>query len=50
MIELKVEDEFDLKCFINGIPSIDNIPPEKWHSIMSVLEMEISKFYENEDK
>ncbi len=50
MIEIEVENKLGLRVFVNGIPKLENIPPEKWHSIMSVLEMEIAKFYENYDK
>ncbi len=50
MYEVKVENEMGLKMFINGIPKIENIPPEKFQSIMSVLEADIVKFYEDEQK
>ncbi len=48
MIEIDVENELNLKVFINGIPNIDNIPPEKWESIIHVLELEIWNFYNDE--
>ncbi len=50
MIEIEVENKLGLRVFVNGTPKLDNIPPEKVESILSVLEMEIAKFYENYDK
>ena len=50
MIEIDVENELNLKVFINGIPNIDNIPPEKRESIIHVLELEIWNFYNGKEK
>lgn len=46
MIEIKMENKFEHKIFINGVPDIDEIPPDKLESLLAVLEMEISKYYE----
>lgn len=46
MIEIEMENELGLKIYINGIPDIKEIPPEKLESILAVLEMQITKYYE----
>lgn len=46
MIEIEMENELGLKIYINGIPDIKEIPPEKLESILAVLELQISKYYE----
>lgn len=46
MIEIKTENELGLKVYINGIPDIKEIPPDKLESLLAVLEMEICKYYE----
>ncbi len=45
MIEIESDNKLGLKVFINGIPKLKDIPPEKAESLFSVLELEISKFY-----
>ena len=50
MIEIEMENELGLKISINGIPDIKEIPPDKLESLLAVLEMEISKYYENQAK
>lgn len=35
---------------VNGVPDIKEIPPEKLESFLAVLEMQISKYYENQKK
>ena len=50
MIEIEMENELGLKIFINGVPDIKEIPPDKLESLLAVLEMQISKYYENKDK
>ena len=47
MIEIEMENKFGHKIFINGVPDIDEIPPEKLESIIAVLEVEISNICEN---
>ena len=50
MIEIKTENELGLKVYINGIPDIKEIPPDKLESLLAVLEMQISKYYETHSK
>ncbi len=50
MYEVPVENKLGLKVFINGIPKIANMPPERFESFISVLESDIAKFYEDEQK
>ena len=47
MIEIEMENELGLKIFINGVPDIKEISPDKLESLLTVLEMQISKYYEN---
>ena len=47
MIEIEMENELGLKIFINGVPDIKEIPPDKLESLLAVLEMQISSYYEN---
>lgn len=35
---------------VNGVPDIKEIPSEKLESFLAVLEMQISKYYENQKK
>ena len=46
MIEIEMENELGLKIFINSVPDIKEIPPDKLESLLAVLEMQISKYYE----
>ena len=46
MIKIETENELGLEVYINGVPDIKEIPPERLESFLAVLEMEISKFYE----
>ena len=46
MIKIEMENELGLKVFINGVPDIDEIPPDKLESLLAVLEMQISKNFE----
>ena len=48
MIEIEMKNELGLKVYINGIPDIKEMPPEKLESFTAVLEMQISKYYENQ--
>ena len=50
MIEIEMENELGLTIFINGVPDIKEIPPDKLESLLAVLEMQISKYYENRKK
>lgn len=45
MIEIQVENEKDLKVFINGFPDIKEIPSEKLGNIIAVLERQIDRCY-----
>ena len=45
MIKIETENELGLEVYINGVPDIKEIPPERLESFLAVLEMEISKFY-----
>ena len=47
MIKIEMENELGLDIYINGVPDIKEIPPDKLESLVAVLEMEISKYYEN---
>ncbi len=48
MIKIDVENEVNLEIFINGIPDVQEMPSEKWESFISVLEAEISQYYNQE--
>ena len=48
MIKIEMENELGLEVYINGVPDIKEIPPENFESFLAVLEMQISKYYENE--
>ena len=50
MIEIEMENELELKIFINGVPDIKEIPSDKLESLLAVLEIQISKYYENKEK
>ena len=47
MIKIEMENELGLEVYINGVPDIKEMPPEKFESFIAVLEMEIAKYYEN---
>ena len=47
MIEIEMENELGLEVFINGVPDLKEIPPDKLESLLAVLEMQISSYYEN---
>ena len=49
MIKIEMENELELEIYINGVPDIKEIPPDKLASLLAVLEMQISKYYENKD-
>lgn len=49
MIEIEMVNKLGLKILINGTPDIDEIPPEKIESLIAVLEVEISNFYEKKE-
>ena len=46
MIEIEMENELGLEIYINGVPDLKEMPPEKLESFIAVLEMQISKYYE----
>ena len=48
MIKIEMENELGLEIYINGIPDIKEIPPDKLESLLAVLEMQISKYYEKD--
>ena len=48
MIEIEMENELGLKVYINGVPDIKEMPPEKLESFTAALEMQISKYYEKQ--
>ena len=50
MIEIEMENNLGHKIFINGVPDIDEIPPEKLESLIAVLEVEISRFFEDKEQ
>ena len=49
MIKIEMENELGLEVYINGIPDIKEMPPEKLESFLAVLEMQISKYYEKQE-
>ena len=49
MIKIEMENELGLEIYINGVPDIKEIPLDKLESLLAVLEMQISKYYENKD-
>ena len=49
MIKIEMENELGLEIYINGVPDIKEIPLDKLESLLAVLEMPISKYYENKD-
>ena len=50
MIKIEMGNELELKVYINDVPDIKEIPPEKLESLVAVLEMQISKYYANGEK
>lgn len=50
MIEIEMENKLGHKIFINGVPDIDEISPEKLESLIAVLEMEITSYFEKKSK
>ena len=50
MIKIEKKNELGLKIYINEVPDIKEIPPDKLESLLTVLEVEISKYYENKEK
>ena len=48
MIKIEMENDLGLEIYINGVPDIKEIPPDKLESLVAVLEMQISKYYENQ--
>ena len=50
MIKIETENELGLEVYVNGVPDIKEIPPEKLESLLAVLEMEISEYYKTEEK
>ena len=49
MAENKAEArETGLQVFINGVPDLKLIPKEKWDSLITVLELQISDYYKKE--
>ena len=46
MIKIEMANELELEVYINGIPDIEEIPPDKLESLLAVLEMQISKNFE----
>ena len=43
-----MKNELGLEIYIKGVPDIKEIPPEKLESLVAVLEMQISKYYEKD--
>ncbi len=48
MIKIEMENELGLEVYINGVPDLEEMPPEKIESFIAVLEMQISKYYEKQ--
>ena len=49
MIKIEMENELGLEVYINGVPDINEIPPDKLEGLLAVLEMKISKYYQKEN-
>ena len=49
MIKIEMKNEFGLEIYINGVPDIKEIPPDKLERLLAVLEMQISKYYEKSE-
>lgn len=43
MEEIKIENELELKVFINGIPDVTLMPQEIFDAFISALELQISE-------
>lgn len=50
MIEIEMENELGLEVYINGVPDINEIPPDKLESLLAVLELKISNYYKKMNK
>ena len=50
MIKIEMENELGLEVYVNGVPDIKEIPPDKLDSFLAVLEMKISEYYKTEEK
>lgn len=43
MEEIKIENELELKVFINGVPDVTLMPKELFDSFIAALELQISE-------
>ena len=50
MQEVEVENEQELRIFVNGVPDFKLIPKEIAESLVSALELQISTYYEDKNK
>lgn len=50
MQEVEGEKDLGLRIFVNGVPDFKLIPKEIAESFISALELQISTYYENENK
>jgi hypothetical protein len=48
MIKIETGNKLGLEVYVNGVPDIKEIPPDKLESLLAVLEMQISQYYEKE--
>ena len=49
MQEVEVENEQELRIFVNGVPDFKLIPKEIAESLVSALELQISEYYNQND-
>lgn len=50
MEEVKIENDLELKVFINGVPDISFMPKELFDGFIATLELQISENLKNSDK
>lgn len=48
MKEVNIENELELKVFVNGTPDVTLMPKELFDSFIAALELQIGNYLENE--
>lgn len=48
MKEIEVNNDLELKIYINGVPDLQQIPKDIVDRIIAALELHISNFYKSE--
>lgn len=49
MEEIEIENESELKVFINGIPDVTLMPQEVFKAFIDALELQISDYYKEKN-